>query len=144
MDEMDKKIIALLKENSRMPNAQISNTVHLSLPAVGERIRKLKEAGYIRRFTVVLDRVKMGKCLLAHLFVTLDGPTVRDAFLDCIRESASIIECHHITGEYDYLLKVAVSGTKDLEALISETIKSVPGVARTNTVIVLSTVKEEV
>ena len=143
MDAIDQTIITLLKENSRMPNAQIGTVVHLSVPAVSERIRKLKEQGIIRRFTLQLNREKTGSALLALIFVTLSNPKYRQGFLACVDQTPAILECHHLAGEYDYLLKAAVSGTGELEKLVSEQLKAIPGVARTNTVVVLSTLKEE-
>lgn len=143
MDAIDQTIITLLKENSRMPIAQIGTVVHLSVPAVSERIRKLKEQGIIRRFTLQLNREKTGSAMLALIFVTLSNPKHRQGFLACVGQTPAILECHHLAGEYDYMLKAAVSGTGQLEALVSEQLKAVPGVARTNTVVVLSTLKDE-
>ena len=143
MDAIDRQIIAILRENCRVSNSQIAEEVHLSIPAVGERIRKLKDNGYINKFTIRLNREKTGQTLQAFIFVTLNSPGFIEPFLRKVREEVAVLACHHLAGEYDYLLKVAVAGTTDLENLISDVIKKIKGVVRTNTMIVLSTVKEE-
>lgn len=143
MDTIDSKILSLLKSNSRLSASEIAGEVHLSVPAVSERVRKLKDSGFIMRFTLQLDREKLGMPLVAFIFVTLAGSRHIPDFLTTIRSEEAVLECHHIAGEYDYLLKVAVGGTRELEQLVSGRLKKDDGVLRTNTVIVLSTVKED-
>ncbi len=143
MDEIDEKIIHLLKQNSRMTSSEISKHAHLSIPAVAERIRKLEERGVIERFTVKLNREELGLTLVAFVFVVLDKTEHISGFKEAIARSEHVLECHHVAGEYDYLLKVAVAGTKGLEALITNTVKGIAGVVKTSTIVTLSTWKEE-
>nr|WP_255527162.1 Lrp/AsnC ligand binding domain-containing protein [Oculatella sp. LEGE 06141] len=84
----------------------------------------------------------IGCHLTAFIAVTLERPEHRAGFLERIRELPEIQECHHVTGEDDYLLKVRCRHTKDLEMLISEQLKGLPGILRTRTTIALSTLKE--
>lgn len=143
MDRIDEEILKLLKENGRMTSSEISKHVHLSVPAVSERIRKLEEGQVIDRFTVRLNREQTGLHLLAFIMVQLEKPEHVAGFRAMIVQTPSVLECHHLAGEYDYLLKVALKSTGELEQLISEQIKRLEGVAKTNTMIVLSTMKEE-
>jgi len=143
VDQIDKEIVALLRENGRMTSSEIGKHVHLSVPAVSERIRKLEDAQIIDKFTVRLNREQIGLHLLAFIMVQLEKPEHVPGFRQMIAETSSVLECHHIAGSYDYLLKVALKNTGELEGLISEQIKRVGGVAKTNTMIVLSTMKEE-
>lgn len=143
MDLIDEQIVGLLRENGRMTSSDISKHIHLSVPAVSERIRKLEESGVIERFTVKLNREQVGQYLVAFIMVQLEKPEHIEGFREAILQTKSILECHHIAGSYDYMLKVALKGTGELERLIADTIKRVPGVAKTNTMIVLSTMKEE-
>ncbi|MEO0539340.1 MAG: Lrp/AsnC ligand binding domain-containing protein, partial [Cyanobacteria bacterium P01_A01_bin.105] len=76
------------------------------------------------------------------IFVTLDRPEHRQAFIDFVKATPAIQECHHITGEGDYLLKVRCTGTAALEQILSHGIKGLPGIRQTRTCIALSTVKE--
>lgn len=142
MDAIDHDILKLLKTDGRMSHSEISKHIHLSLPAVSERIRKLEACGCIDGFTVKLNREFMGLGLLAFIFVTLDRPEHIPAFHAAILEEEAILECHHLAGEFDYMLKSATGSTKELEELISLRLKQIPGVIKTNTMIALSSVKE--
>ncbi|MNC27996.1 Leucine-responsive regulatory protein [compost metagenome] len=84
----------------------------------------------------------MGLGLLAFIFITLERPEHILAFQAAVQEEEAILECHHLAGEFDYLLKTATGSTKQLEELISLRLKQIPGVIKTNTMIALSTVKE--
>ncbi|MCR4440856.1 MAG: Lrp/AsnC family transcriptional regulator [Peptococcaceae bacterium] len=143
MDKIDLKIIQLLKANGRMTCSEISKKVLLSVPAVAERIRKLEEEKIIRQFTVRLNRKKLDLNLLAFVLVSLDKSEYAGGFRETVAKSDWILECHNIAGEYDYLLKVVAENTEKLEIYISQILKKTAGVAKTNTIVVLSTLKEE-
>jgi len=142
VDTIDLQILRLLKQNSRITNSEIGKQVSLSLPAISERIRKLEEAEVITRYTVKLNRASFGLSLTAFILVSLDQKGLAEQFRETVSRCAGILECHHITGEYDYLLKVAVKNTAELESLISTTLKREAGVAKSNTIVALSTQKE--
>jgi len=143
VDAIDTAIVAELRQNARASASRIGKRVNLSIPAVAERIRKLENAGIIAGYTVRLDREKAGLPLLAFVLVRVDGTENIRAFRDAVTRYNRVLECHHIAGAYDYLLKVAAEDMQTLETLISNTLKTVPGVAGTNTMIVLKTLKEE-
>jgi len=143
MDIIDAAILDALKENARASASQISKQVNLSVPAVAERIRKLESAGIIRGYTVRLDREKTGKPLLAFMLVNIDGTENIRGFRDAMLRQSDVLECHHVAGAQDYLLKVAAENMGALEAFISQTLKTIPGVAATNTMISLLPLKEE-
>lgn len=143
MDKIDSKIIQMLKENSRTTCSEISKKVLLSVPAVTERLRKLEDERIIRQYSLRLNRKKLGQNILAFCLVSFDSPEDLPAFRDAIAKSEWILECHHITGEYNYLMKVAAESTDKLEIFIAEILQKLSGVKRTNTIITLSTVKEE-
>lgn len=142
MDDIDLKIIELLKQDGRIPWAEISHLLGLSSPAIAERVHRLEELGVIKGFSVVIDPEKVGCHLTAFIAVTLSTPNNREAFIERVKSLEEVQECHHITGEDDYLLKVRCRGNEGLEGIISSGLKSVPGVLRTNTVVVLRTHKE--
>ncbi|WP_409175126.1 Lrp/AsnC family transcriptional regulator [Brevibacillus fortis] len=143
MDRIDELILRLLRENARITSSDISKQVHLSVPAVSERIRKLEDTGLIKQFTVKLDREQLGLHLIAFVMVQIEKTEHIAGFRETVMRADCVLECHHIAGAYDYVLKVAVKGTADLERFISETLKQVEGVSKTNTMIVLSSMKEE-
>lgn len=143
MDMVDMKIIQLLQENSRTTASEISKRVILSVPAVTERIRKLEEEKVIKKYTLQLNRKKLNLNLLAFVLVSIDKSEHIANFREIVLKSDWVLECHHIVGEYDYLLKVLVENTEKLEIYISHILKKTTGVAKTNTIVVLSTLKEE-
>ncbi|GGA41524.1 Lrp/AsnC family transcriptional regulator [Psychrobacillus lasiicapitis] len=143
MDIIDAKILEVLKQNGRSTASDISKKVNLSIPAVSERIRKLEEANVIEQYTVKINREKMGYKLLAIVFVNIDHTANIQQFREEIILFPEVMECHHMAGEYDYMLKVLVEDTAQLEVFLSEKLKSIRGVQNSNTLIVLSTLTEK-
>jgi len=143
MDIIDAKILEVLKVNGRSTASDISKKVNLSIPAVSERIRKLEEANVIEQYTVKINREKMGYKLLAIIFVNIDNTVNIQQFRESVIQFSEVMECHHMAGEYDYMLKVLIEDTAQLEVFLSEKLKSIRGVRTSNTLIVLSTLKEK-
>lgn len=144
MDSIDLKIINVLKENSRTTISIISKKVNLSIPAVAERIRKMEQLDIIEKYTIKVNRDKINYKLLAYVFVNIDKTENVEEFRKYIIQYSSVLECHHVAGEYDYLLKVLVEDTKALEYFLSNTLKKIKGVFKSNTIIVLSSLKENI
>lgn len=144
MDSIDLNIIDELKNNSRAQISDISKKVKLSIPAVSERMRKLEEADIIEKYTIKVNREKLNYNLLALIFVDIEKTEYIENFRTSIVKFNSVLECHHLAGEYDYFLKVIVKDTKDLECFITDKLKKIKGVDKTNTIIVLSSIKEEI
>ncbi len=143
MDELDKKIIACLRENARMSASSIGQKVNLSVSAVIERIRRLEKSGVIRQYTALIDPAYMGRDICAFISVSLEHPKHNENFSKCVNENPHIEECHYVTGDFDFLVKVATDSTRSLESVLGE-IKSIQGVSLTRTLVVLSTVKQDV
>ena len=143
MDNIDLQIIRLLKKNSRITSSEISKNINLSIPAVSERIRKLEACGFIEQYTVKLNRTKLDLNLMALIYVNVDSQHL-SMFRKKIVTYDSVLECHHIAGEFDYVLKVVVKDTASLEKFITEALKKNLSVSKTNTIIVLSTLKEHI
>lgn len=144
MDQIDKAIIQVLKENGRAATSIISKKVNLSIPAVTERIRKLEEMKVIEKYLIKVNREQYQLRLLAFVFLTIDQSENIKGFLERVLTYPQVLECHHIAGEYDYLLKVVVEDTRKLEDFISNKLKIIKGVQNTNTIIAMSTLKEEI
>lgn len=126
----------------RITWSELAGILELSAPATAERVRRLEERKIIKGYTALIDPEAVGCELTAFIAVTLERPEHRVAFLQRVQELAEIQECHHVTGEDDYLLKVRCRNTRGLEQLVSENLKGLPGILRTRTTIVLSTTKE--
>jgi len=143
MDAIDHAILNELKKQGRASASEISKRVNLSIPAVAERIRKLEQAEIIQQYTIRLNRDKVGKSLLAFVFVSIDGTENIEGFRNAIVRHDCVLECHHVAGTYDYLLKVVMEDMHVLESFLSKTLKKIKGVSSSNTIIVLGTLKEE-
>jgi len=141
LDEIDLKILSLLQDNGRYHLGDIAKEVALSSPAVLERVKKLEANGLIKGYQAVLDAKKLGKDITAFIGVSLGQQKNLDGFAVFIVEQADVLECHHVTGEESFILKVKTASTDSLEKLLGD-IRSVDGVTRTVTKVVLSTLKE--
>ena len=144
MDQIDHSILNIMKLNGRISASEISKRVNLSIPAVTERIRKLEESQMIEHYDIRINRNKMGLKLLTMILLTLDRSADIEHFREEVVQLEEVIECHHIAGEYDYMLKVLINDTAELETFLSKKLKGIEGVQRSNSLIVLSTLKEVV
>ena len=142
MDNIDYEIMRYLNYNSRASASAISKKVNMSIPAVAERIRKLEDNGTIDAYTIKVNREKSNLKLMAFINVNIDSTTNTEEFRTKIVQYAAVLECHHIAGQSDYLLKVLVEDTKALEYFITNELKQISGVGSSTTTIVLSTLKE--
>lgn len=143
MDSVDYKIVECLQQNARENASVIGSKVNMSVSAVIERMRKLESSGLIKQYTIVLDAEKLGVDITAFISVSMEHPKYNVNLTDFAVNHKQIVECHNITGDFDYLLKVCAKSSKKLEALLNE-IKGVAGVSLTHTLVVLSTVKESI
>ncbi len=142
MDNIDIKILSCLKENSRMNATAIGDKINLSTSAVLERIKKLESSGVIVKYTTIVDNEKIGKGITVFISVSLEHPKFDENFREVISQNEEIIECHYVTGDYDYMLKGITSSSKSLEQLINF-VKSINGVSHTKTLVVMTTTKND-
>jgi Lrp/AsnC family leucine-responsive transcriptional regulator len=96
----------------------------------------------IRGWGARVDPRAVGRGVLALMFVSIDRPESERRFLEAATALPDVLECHHVTGDWNYLLKLRLSDIADLETVLADTIKAQPGVVRTHTMIVLSSPKE--
>jgi Lrp/AsnC family leucine-responsive transcriptional regulator len=142
MDSTDSKAIARLMANARTTWADLGAFLGLSAPAAADRVRRLEERGLIKGYAVLVDPEALGYPLAALVAVSLERPEHRAAFLVKVAALPEVQECHHVAGDDDYSLKIRCRSPRHLEHILSEELKSIPGVVRTRTTIILSTVKE--
>ncbi|WP_455654262.1 Lrp/AsnC family transcriptional regulator [Phascolarctobacterium sp.] len=144
MDEIDFQIIDLLKKNSRTTASTISSLVNLTVPAVIERMKKLEKSMVIKEYTIKTDQKKLGYALTAFILVVLKQSADVNGFRNKIIREPNVLECHHVAGQYDYILKLCVKDTDDLEFFLMNVLKKIDGVASSNTLISLSVLKENI
>ena len=141
IDAIDREILNLLREDGRMSHAAIAKEVGLSGPAIHERVRKLEQRGVIKGYSAVLDPELVDRSHAAFALVTLsEGSEYADdePIVARICAEPDVLEFHRVAGQDCYLIKIRTGTNKDLELLLRR-IRSIDGVARSRTTIVLST-----
>lgn len=115
LNELDKELLKLLQKDSKQTNKAISHTLGLSVTAVYERIRKLEKNGIVSNYVALIDKKKVDKAFVAfcHVKLVQHSQDYVMKFEREVRKLDEVLECYHISGDYDYLLKVLV---KDMEA----------------------------
>jgi DNA-binding Lrp family transcriptional regulator len=137
LDPVDRKLLGLLQQDAQAKYAELGAALNLSPPAVFDRVKKLKRAGALKRYTVEVAPEATGFGICAFVSVTTTGRTCAEVIPD-LEHYPEIEECHSIAGQECLLLKVRTSTPKELETLLSS-LWHVPGIVRTATTLVLDT-----
>ncbi len=138
MDETDREIVALLRENARRSYLDIGKRVHLSAPAVKRRVDRLEQDGIVLGYTAVVDPRVFGWHAEAFVDLYCDGKMPGEAIKAAVEREPGVVSAHTVAGEASALLHVMAQDTKDLESVL-ERIRGFDGVTRTVTEVVLST-----
>lgn len=141
LDEIDVKILNHLQEHGRAQRNKLAEIVHLSVPSVSERMRKLEDNELISGYHAVLDARKFNFDITAFVFVEVDGSDNYPKFVDQVTAEPEVLECHSITGDGSHILKIRTKNTASFEKLLSR-IQSWSGVTRSRSNVVLSSFKE--
>ena len=144
LDQIDRKVLEILQSNAKITNAQLSKEIGLSPAPTLERVKKLETSGIIQSYHAQLDRERVGLGVTTFVMVTLVGHKKETtmSFVDQANKIAEIIECHHITGSGDFLLKVISKDIASYQALMLDVINEISEVASTQTMVIMSTFKE--
>jgi Lrp/AsnC family leucine-responsive transcriptional regulator len=143
LDAIDRSILRLLQVDGRISNADIARRVKLSPPATHARVKRLEELGVIRRYATVLDREALGFDMICFISVSLQLHQYEaiERFKELVQDMPEVLECHHITGEFDYLLKTVFRNRHELQEFVVNKLTPIPGMARINTSLVLIEIK---
>ena len=144
MDRLDTRILSILQKDGQISMARLSEQVGLSLSACHRRVKMLETDGKISHYAARLNRKLVGLEIQVFIEAKLTSQRREDieAFEGAIREMPEVLECHLISGEFDYLIRVAARNTEDYESLYRERLTLTPSVAQMKTLLCLSTVKE--
>ena len=145
LDKIDLQILKILQENGRITNLQLSGEIGLSPAPTLERVRKLENAGYIKSYHALVDEELLGLGIKTFIQVQLDfhkNNTIQ-TFIEELKQIKEVTECHHVTGECDFLLKVYVKDIKSYERLIMDKISRISVIKTFQTMMILSTSKKE-
>jgi len=145
IDNIDKKILETLQDDGRIKNSDLAKIINISPPPTSERVKKLEKNGYIKKYVALVDPVKVGITCFTYVEVTLvrHGKDAVERFMNSIVAIEEVLECHHITGEADFLLKIATIDIPTYEQFIIQTLTALPDVQHLKTLVVLSTLKQE-
>jgi DNA-binding Lrp family transcriptional regulator len=143
LDDLDLAILRELQADGRLSNADLARRIGLSPPATHARVRRLERDGVVARYVALLDAEAAGYDLLCFVSVGLRAHdrTEIDRFRDTVAAMPEVLEVHHVTGEYDYLLRVVLHNRRDLERFAVERLAPIPGIGRIQTSLVLREVK---
>lgn len=141
LDETDITILQHLQQEGRAQRNKLAEIVHLSVPSVSERMRKLEERNLIQGYRAILNAKEFNFDILAFIFVEVDGSDNYPKFVENVVEEPEVLECHSITGDGSHILKVRTENTESLEQLLSK-LQSWHGVSKTRSNVVLTSFKE--
>lgn len=143
LDKTDIKILNILQENGRITNAKLASEIGISPPAMLERVKRLEASGVIKKYLALLDREKTGFDLMAIIIISLSLHQISS--LQQVKERLvileEVLECYQLTGDVDFMLKVAVRDMRSYTAFINDKLSSIPGIQNIRTSFVLETLK---
>jgi len=144
-DKTDFKILNLLQENSKYTHKQLSLKLNLSVTAVYERIKKLERSGIIRKYTAILDRKMLGKELMVFSHIKLERHSQQNIsdFEKQISQLKEVHECFHVSGDYDYILKMTFRNMDVYRDFMVKKLTTIPSIGSTHSIFVINEVKNE-
>lgn len=144
LDEVDVKLLSLLQNDGRITNADLAKSVGLSPPSVLQRVRALEKAGLIKGYHALLDADRLGLRITAFAMISLalhqEQPIER--FRRSVQDIEEVLECYHISGESDFILKIVVRDIRAYEQLIREKLSKIKGIGQIRTSFVLAATKQ--
>ena len=142
-DEIDEQLMALLQEDSKQTNKELSNKLNLSVTAVYERIKKLEREGVIDKYVALIEKKKVDKAFVTFCSIKLLQHS-KDYVMQFEREVAKldeVLECYHISGDYDYLLKVIVSDMEEFREFMVKKLTTISHIGSTQSAFMINEVK---
>jgi Lrp/AsnC family leucine-responsive transcriptional regulator len=144
LDEIDRKILRILSRDGRISNQKLADMVNLSPTPCWNRVKALEATGFISEYIAVLDQRALGLPDTVIIEVTLDrhDDEIFQRFGDALAELPEVMEAYLLTGEYDYLIKVAVSGTEGYEQFLRQKLYKIPGIRHSRSTFALRCLKK--
>lgn len=145
MDAIDKKILRALSRQGRLTNAELAEEVGLSASPCWTRVKRLEQAGVIRGYAALLDQAALGlpDTVFIEVMMERHDEAQLKRFEEAVMGMPEVLECHLVTGEYDYVIKAAVGGTQGYERLLRDKLYRLPGIRHTRTSFALRCLKQE-
>lgn len=145
LSEIDVKILNALQEDSRLTVQELADRVALSASSCWRRLRSLEETGVIRRYTALVDpkAAAVGECVFAHVTLERHSAETAAIFIEAVRKRAEVLECYAVSGDADYLLRVAVGEIADYNRFLEEFVFHLPFQVRIRSNFALKEIKYE-
>lgn len=146
MDQIDKNILSELQQNAKQNTKELANKIGLSVTPTYERIKKLEKKEVIKSYVALLDREKIGKQIIAYCQVTLlqHEKLLMSEFAQKISALAEVMECHHVSGNFDFLLKIVAEDINQFYALVNGKLSVVEGISTIHTSFVMHSFKDSI
>ena len=145
LDRTDRKILKILQKQGRISNADLARNVHLSPTPCLFRVRRLEQEGYIEGYEARLNPAKLGLGLTVFIQVRVEQNNLEvfEQFAKAVRDMPEIVECHMVTGGFDFILKIRIADTAGYRYFMAERLPLLPGVTQTHSHVVIDEIKEE-
>lgn len=144
LDAIDRQILTALQADGRLSNVELAEQVHLSPSACLRRVKQLEESGVIAQYVALLNAKVLGQHGTCFSIINLHtmNDTVLKAFEQAIRDEREVLDCFYVAGSNDYLIRFSYRDAEDLERFHTQVLMRLPGVERSNSMLVLRTVKK--
>ncbi|MDE6644241.1 MAG: Lrp/AsnC family transcriptional regulator [Muribaculaceae bacterium] len=144
LDTTDLKILKLLQENGRLTNKELASKVHLSITPVYERLRRLENEGYIKKYVALLDADKLnrGFVVLCNVKLTKINKDLAAEFTQRVLDIPEVTECYNISGSYDYMLRIHAPDMKYYQEFIINVLGSMSNIDSIESVFIMSVIKQ--
>lgn len=143
-DAIDRAILAQLQQDGKLSNVELAQRVHLSPSACLRRVKQLEESGVIAQYAALLNPKAVGQHGTSFTIINLESMTTAllEAFEQAVRDEPQILDCYYLTGSNDYMIRFTYRDAEDLERFHTQVLMRLPGVERSNSMLVLRTVKK--
>jgi len=144
LDAIDRAILHELQREGRLSNLELAQRVHLSPSACLRRVKSLEERGVIAQYVALLNPKAVGRHGISYTIINLESMNtpLLEAFEQAVRDQPEVLDCFYVAGSNDYLIRFAYRDAEDLERFHAQVLMHLPGVARSNSMLVLRTVKK--
>ena len=142
LDAIDRAIVGMMQLDASTAYADLGERVGLSASTINDRLKRLRAKGVIRRITAEIDPAALDLNLMVFVLVEVGGVEAERAVLEAMMAVPAVMECHHIAGDFSYLLKVRVASTGAYEDVLNSHLKTLAGIRRTQSLIALSSPKD--
>ena len=144
LDSIDRAILGELQREGRLSNVELAQRVHLSPSACLRRVKTLEDNGTIAQYVALVSPRAVGKHGVSFTIINLEslGVAQIESFEQAVRDQPEVLDCFYVAGSNDYLLRFTYRDAEDLERFHTEVLMRLPGIARSNSLLVLRTVKK--